>query len=87
MQDGDFEPPSGRLKILIWVIITAFAVMFLMNVFFVGPLTRQVEEWKAMVLENTIVLTIDNTPVVDTPDIEGQEYIEHEDGTITIILK
>lgn len=34
-----------------------------------------------------VVIDVDPTPVIDAPDVEGQEYIEQEDGTITIIRK
>jgi len=44
-------------------------------------------EVKSLTNEYGVTITVDDTPVIDAPGIEGQEYITQSDGTITIILK
>ena len=42
---------------------------------------------KSFTNEYGVTITVDDTPVIDAPGVEGQGYITQPDGTITTFLK
>lgn len=37
--------------------------------------------------KDKITIEVDETPVVDAPNVEGQDYILSEDGTVLTIIR